>query len=194
MSDACVNRHPLSHFRGSILVACVATIVVITSTARANPSGPLILTGADLINTGDPWVPDIPSAAWDPLLITVPLNNTYVATGNPVDAVSVSVVAGNTLGLTFPKNRTPDVVFSLSGAEVAMNDHLTIEWPNVHNYPVGESHLIFAYDPATDRWTVCGAATVSADGSALVQANNSYNTTLSYYFVDETVLATWPGN
>ncbi|MFK8014174.1 MAG: hypothetical protein AB8G17_01870 [Gammaproteobacteria bacterium] len=194
MSKACSSRRCALPAR----VGAFATLVFVTSLATsatyADPAGPLIITGADITNSTGPWLPDIPSSAWIPLSISVPPNNTYVTSGNPVDDASVSVLEGSSLSVTFPKNRVPDVVFELSGAEVLMNDFLTIEWPNVHNYPVGESHLVFAYEPVTDRWTVCGAATVNAQGTALVQVDNSFNTTLSYYFVDENVLLQWPGS
>ncbi len=183
----------LSHGLRALTIALVGLFLsAASSPVLADPAAPLILTGADLNGSTDPWLPDIPSATWLPLSITVPINNTYVVTGNTVDSVSVTVMEGSSLAVTFPKNRVPDVVYALSGAEVSMNDYLTIEWPNIHDYPVGESHLVYAYDPAIDRWTVSGAATVSADGSALVQVNNIDNTTLSYYFVNDNVLLTLP--
>ncbi len=184
------------------LRASIATIALLTSTglvatsALGDPSAPadIVVSGDQLTGSGATWFPPIPASSWLPFEAIAPGDTVYVDSATPVTAVGAYVIDPAATGITLPKGRTPSVFFALTGDETEISEPFTITWPNLWAFPAGEAHLVFAYDPRVDRWNVCGAAVVSADGTVLEQFDASGNVTLSYYFVDENVVVTEPLN
>ncbi|MFK7888915.1 MAG: hypothetical protein AB8G16_18820 [Gammaproteobacteria bacterium] len=174
------------------LLALVFAGLIAAPIAVANPNGAITIDGSSLQNNNG-WSPDIPASDWHPFSLTLPPGVQYVDSTDSVSGtLTVDVVDPTTLGISYPKNRLPFAVFVIDGSGDELDTPMTLTWPNVHDYPVGEAHLVYVYDEALSSWDVAGAATVSSDGLTLEQPNTTFNIAVSYYFVDQNVLLTWP--
>lgn len=175
------------------LATWFAVGVSVAPVAMADPTTPIAIQGSALESSGASWFPDIPLTLWSGFSLSLPGSTEYVdSTASVATTLTASVIDPLALSVSYPKNRVPDVVYVIDGAGDELDEPMTIGWANVQGYPAGESHLVYVYDAATGLWSVAGAATVSADGTTLVQPDVTHNTAVTYYFVDQNVLLTWP--
>ena len=175
---------------------CSAALLLVGSTfsvtTMADGPAPLSLLadGDQLTGSGSSWFPIVPLHYWQPFSVQLPLGARYANSNALVTSLSVDVVPTASTGLHLPKERTPEMLFVITGDEVELDTPMTIVWPNVHRYSAGEAHLIFSYDPTGNNWNVCGVAMVSADQTVLEHDASLCMTTLSYYFVDSNAIVT----
>ncbi len=181
-------RHNASSPLSTALVVAAAALFGLSAaqTLGDDPDPPMIeVSGDQLYNDGGGWFPDIPLQKWQPFFARLPAGAIFVDEGVPVTGFTATVIPPAATGVTLPPGRNPEVLFQLSGEGTQVDQPIEIAWPNVHDYPAGEVHLVYGYDPRVDEWRVCGAAVVGPLGHLLHQYDYTQNVTLSYYFVGE---------